>query len=687
MQETPWLGSTHGRSIRGRTSRNSTRVRLLPVVAVGVFWLLCCAPLRAQMTDVLTYHNDNARTGQALNEQILSLANVTTNHFGLLWVLPTVGLVDAQPLYAAGVSIPGRGLHNVLFVATEHDVVYAYDADSTNLFWQASMLGSNETTSDDHGCNQVTPEIGITATPVIDRQFGPYGTIFVVGMSMDGSGNYFQRLHALDLGTGADRLPAVTVAATYPGSGANSSGGNVIFDPSQYKERPGLLLLNGVIYTAWSSHCDYDPYTGWIIGYNEQTLAQTDVLNITPNGSEGAIWMAGDGLAADASNNIYFLDANGTFDTALAPDGCPTNGDYGNAFIKLSTASNTLAVADYFNMYNTGTESDNDVDLGSGGELVLPDMLDAQGNTRQLAVGAGKDQTIYLVDRTNMGKFNPTTNAIYQQVNGALAAGGVFSTPAYFNGTLFYGAVGDHIKAFPFQNALLEPISSESSSTFAYPGTTPGVSANGTSNGIVWATENTSPVVLHAYNAANLGIELYNSNQAGSRDRFGVGNKFITPTIASARVYVGTTNNVGVFGLLDTSTLTPLQQWRNTWFHNPSNVGAGANSATPANDGVANLIKYALGLNPTQSVTSTQLPIGSVQTNGGQPYLTLTVNRAVEPTDVTYIVQVSSDLRNWVSGPANTVTLTNTASQLVVRDNTPVSAATARFIRLEVTNP
>jgi hypothetical protein len=656
------------------------------MAAIGAFLLLCCAPLRAQITDVLTYHNDNARTGQALNEDILSPANVSTSHFGLLWVLPTVGLVDAQPLYAAGVSIPGQGVHNVLFVATEHDVVYAFDADSTNLLWQASMVGPGETPSDDRGCSQVTPEIGITATPVIDRQFGPHGTIFVVAMSTVGSSNYFQRLHALDLATGADRLPPVTIAATYPGTGDNSSGGSVIFDPSQYKERTGLLLLNGVIYTAWASHCDFTPYTGWIMGYNEQTLAQTAVLNVIPNGSEGAIWMAGDGLAADASNDIYFLDANGTFDTTLDSDGCPTNGDYGNAFIKLSTASNTLAVADYFNMSNTVAESDADTDLGSGGELVLPNMLDAQGNTRQLAVGAGKDQTIYLVDRTNMGKFNPTTNAIYQQVNGALA-GGVFSSPAYFNGTLFYGAVGDHIKAFPFQNALLEPISSQSSSTFSYPGVTPGVSANGTSNGIVWATANSSPVVLHAYNAANLGIELYNSNQAGSRDQFGTGNKFITPTVASARVYVGATSNVGVFGLLDTSTLTPLQQWRNTWFHNPSNVGAGANTAMPANDGVANLIKYALGLNPTQSVVSSQLPIGSIQSSGGQPYLTLTVNRATEPTDVTYIVQVSSDLRNWVSGPANTVTLANTTGQLVVRDNTPVSAASARFIRLEVTNP
>ena len=210
----------------------------------------------AQATDVLTYHNDNARTGQDLNEEILTPANVNANHFGKLWVLPADGLVDAQPLYAAGVTIPLKGLRNVLFVATEHDSVYAYDADSTNLFWHVSLLGTNEVPSDDRGCTQVTPEIGITATPVIDRQLGPNGTLFVVAMSKDNLGNYYQRLHALDLATGTNRLPPVTVAAKYPGTGDNSDGTNVIFDPAQYKERCGLLLLNGVIYTAWASHCD-----------------------------------------------------------------------------------------------------------------------------------------------------------------------------------------------------------------------------------------------------------------------------------------------------------------------------------------------------------------------------------------------------------------------------------------------
>jgi hypothetical protein len=657
-------------------------------LALGLISFLTTTPgARAQMTDVLTYHNDNARTGQALHEEILAPANINTNHFGKLWVLATDGKVDAQPLYAAGVSIPGKGQHNVLVVATEHDSVYGFDADATNILWRVSLLGTNEVPSDDHGCSQVTPEIGVTDTPVIDRKLGSNGTVFLVAMSKTGSSTYFQRIHALDLATGADRIAAVTVTASYPGTGDNSIGTNVVFDPAQYKERPGLLLLNGVIYTAWASHCDIRPYTGWIMGYTEQTLSQTNVLNVTPNGNEGAIWMAGDGLAADANANIYFLDANGLFDTNLNVNGFPATGNFGNAFIKLSTTSNTLAVADYFNMSNAVAENNSDEDLGSGGELLLPDMLDTQSNTRQLAVGAGKDQIIYLVDRMNMGKFSPSTNAIYQQVNGVLA-GRVFSTPAYFNGTLYYGAVGDYIKALPFQSARLTAVTSQTPGTFGAPGATPGISANGTSNGILWATENNTTAVLHAYDATNLANELYNSNQAaGSRDQFGVGNKFITPTIASARVYVGTTSGVGVFGLLDQSTLTPLQTWRANHFGNPSNIGAGADTASPAGDGVPNLIKYALGLDPYTPAAASQLPTGSIQPDGGQSYLTLTANPVAQAPDVTYAVEVSGDLQTWTSGPPFTVTLTNVPTQIIVRDNIPFGSAIMRFIHLRISDP
>jgi hypothetical protein len=639
-------------------------------------------PARAQMTDVLTYHNDSARTGQTLHEEILTPANVDSKLFGKLWILPTDGLVDGQPLYAAGVPISGHGLRNVLYVVTENDSVYAYDADSTNLYWHVSMLLTNEVVSDNRGCGQVTPTIGITSTPVIDRQLGSNGTIFVVAMSKSGSSSYFHRLHALDLGTGADRVPPMTVSATFP-----KIGGTLTFDAAQYKERASLLLLNGVLYTAFSSHCDNPPYNGWIIGFDESTLAQTSVLNVTPNGTMGAIWMAGDGLCADTNGNIYFLDANGSFDATLGTNGFPAQGDFGNAFMKLSTTSNKLAVADYFANDNNVYENNHDGDLGSGGSILLPDMLDSDGNTRRLAVGAGKDQNIYVVDRQNLGHYSSSSNVNYQTLTGALD-GMVFSVPAYFNGVLYYGSVNDYIKALPFVDARLGAVSSRSPTTFPSPGATPSISAHGATNGIVWVTANTSSAVLHAYNATNLALELYNSTQAtGGRDSFGTGNKYITPTIASARVYVGTAADVGVFGLLDESTLTPLEIWRNTNFGNPSNVGAGADGASPSGDGVPNLIKYALGLNPNTPATSAQLPSTDIQTNADQGYLTLTVNRTADPSDVSAVVQVSDDLLNWLSGPPNTVTLTNTPTQLVVQDNVPVSQFNSRFIRLTVTGP
>jgi hypothetical protein len=460
--------------------------------------------------------------------------------------------VDAQPLYASNVAVPANGTHNLLIVATEHDSVYAFDADSGTTIWQTSMLMTGETTSDNRGCSQVSPEIGVTSTPAIDRTRGANGVVYVVAMSKDGSGNYHQRLHALDLALGTELFSGpVDISAKYPGTtGDNSDGTNVIFDPKQYKERAGLLLMNGVLYTGWASHCDIRPYTGWIIAYNAATLAQTSVLNVTPNGNEGSIWMSGAGLAADSSGNIYFLDANGDFDTNPNSNGFPSNGDYGNAFMKISTSAG-LAVADYFEMDNQASENGSDADLGSGGAMVLPDLNDGSGHTMHLAVGAGKDTNLYVVNRDSMGKFNPSNNnAIYQELAGKLP-GGVFSMPAYFNNTVYYGSVGSPIQAFAITNAKLSAsATAHTSNSFGYPGATPSVSANGSSNGIVWAIENSSPAVLHAYDAATLN-ELYNSNQAsGSRDHFGAGNKFMTPTIVNGKVFVGTPTGVAVFGML-----------------------------------------------------------------------------------------------------------------------------------------
>ena len=537
------------------------RIFLLPV-AILILSLLSVLLFRREMLvgaapafkGVLTYHNDNMRTGRNLSETLLTLKNVKSTTFGKLFVIPTDGLVDAQPLYAPDVSIPGNGTHNVLFVATEHGTVYGFDADSGSTLWHVTTLAAGETSSDNRGCGQVTPEIGVTSTPVIDLTAGTHGTIYVAAMSKDSSSTYHQRLHALDITSGVEEFGGpVEIAAQYPGTGANSQGGYVIFDPKQYKERAGLLLLNHIVYTSWASHCDHTPYTGWIISYNETTLAQQSVLNVTPNGSEGAIWAAGAGPAADANGNIYFLDANGTFDTTLDADGLPANGDYGNAIIKLSTKKGKLAVADYFNMYNTVSESDADEDLGSGGAIVVPNFKDANGVLHELVVGAGKDKNIYLANRTNMGKFNPNNNnQIYQELTGALT-GPVYSAPAFNGHSIYYGAVGNQIKAFSFNGSgfLNSTPVSATGTQFGFPGATPSISGGSASNLILWATENTSPAVLHAYNANNLSVELYSSNQAaGGRDNFGIGNKFITPTIANGKVYVGTANGVGVFGLL-----------------------------------------------------------------------------------------------------------------------------------------
>ncbi|MFZ3265756.1 MAG: pyrrolo-quinoline quinone [Terriglobales bacterium] len=502
---------------------------------------------------VLTWHNDNLRTGRNPSETALTLKNVNSTTFGKLFVLSTDGLVDAEPLYVPNLTVKGSP-HNVVFVASEHGTVYGFDADSGATLWQVTTLGAGETTSDNRGCGQVTPEIGVTSTPVIDLSAGPHGTIYLVAMTKDASGNYHQRLHALDITTGAEQFggPA-EIAAKYPGTGDNSQGGYVIFDPAQYKERAALLLLNHIVYTSWASHCDDRPYTGWVISYNETTLAQKSVLNVTPNGNEGAIWAAGAGLAADASGNVYFLDANGTFDTTLDQNGFPVNGDYGNAIMKLSTKKGLLSVADYFNMDNTVAESDKDEDLGSGGAMVIPNIKDSSGATHELVVGAGKDANIYLADRTNMGKFDPNNNnQIYQELTGALG-GSVFSAPAYTNDRIYYGAVGDHIRAFAFNSSaqLNSTPQSETSTSFGFPGATPSISGSSKADLILWATANTSPAVLHAYNASNLAVELYNSNQAsGGRDQFGNGNKFITPMIANGKVYVGTQTGVGVFGLL-----------------------------------------------------------------------------------------------------------------------------------------
>jgi PQQ enzyme repeat len=498
-------------------------------------------------TDVTTYKNDVSRSGLNSTETKLTTSNVNSSSFGLLRNLTVDGKVDAQPLYLSQLTIGGAA-HNVVFAATEHDSVYAFDANSGAMLWHVSTLQSGENTSGALGCDQVVPEIGVTATPVIDRSAGAHGTMFLVAMSLDASSHYHQRLHALDVTTGAELLGGpIDISASIP----TAAGGTNVFNPTQYEERAALLLSNGSIYVSFTSHCDAPPYSGWIMSYAESTLVQSGVVNVGQNSSTGpSIWMAGGGPAADSAGNVYVLTANGAFETTLDAQGFPNQGDFGNSFVKISNSGGTLAVADYFALTNTVALSAADRDLGSGGAMLLPDLTDSSGAVHHLVIGAGKDGNLYVVNRDSMGKFSPTANNIYQQLTGALA-GGVFSTPAYFNNAVYYADVGGALKAFAIGNAMLGATpQSQSGVQFAYPGSAASVSANGTSNGIVWAHDNTLPAILYAFDAANLAHELYDSTQAGNRDRFGNGNKYITPTIADGQVFVGTQNSVAVFGLL-----------------------------------------------------------------------------------------------------------------------------------------
>jgi uncharacterized protein (TIGR03437 family) len=512
------------------------------------------SPAAAQVS-VLTYHNDLARTGQNLSEAALTPANVNMQQFGRLFSYPVDGYVYAQPLYLPGVAIPGQGAHNVVFVATEHDSVYAFDADRgvTTPLWHVSFLdpSSGATTvpyQNVFGCNQIVPEIGITGTPVIDPASA---TLYVVAMTMEVSGGtttYAHRLHALDMTTGAERPGSpVLIQASVPGTG--DKGSTVTFIPRNYKSRPGVLLLNGVVYTSWSSHCDAGTYHGWLMGYDAKTLTQVSVYNNTPNGSQGSFWAAGAAPAVDAQGNIYLDAGNGTFDA-------DTGGmDLGESFIKLST-SGGLSVVDYFAPFNQLDLNRRDLDTGSSGTLLLPDSAGSPEHPH-LLTSAGKEGRIYLLDRDNLGHFQAGADSqIVQSLPGAV--GGMFSTPAYFNGTVYFSGAGDNLKAFPIAIALFATTpSSQSATKMGGLGSVPSVSANGAANGIVWVLESSGGGILRAYDAANLANELYNSSQNRARDALGSYVKFSTPTIANGNVYAGTQNSLAVYGLLGSPAVAP----------------------------------------------------------------------------------------------------------------------------------
>ena len=511
--------------------------------------MLITAGVQAKVR-VITYRNNLARSGENLEEIILTPSNVNSAQFGKILSLPVDGQVYAQPLYMPAVTIPGKGLKNVVLVATQHNSVYAFDADSSSgvndhPLWQVSLtdVARHETTvgaEDAMNCQTITPELGITGTPVIDPSTN---TLYVVALTKRDA-LIIHRLHALDIATGAERPGSpVVIEATVRGIGGDLfSPSPVTFLPYFHKNRAGLLLLNGVIYTGWASHCDSRSYHGWIIAFDARDLHQVSVFNATPNANRGAFWMGGAAPAADPEGNIFVVSGNGTFDRN-------TGGvDLGDSVIKLSSPG--LAVIDYFTPFNQLRLDMDDIDLGSSGAVLLPEIVGSAAHRRLLA-SAGKEGRIYLLDRDQMGHFNPDGDSqIVQSIEGAIGA--LFGGPSYFNNTLYFAASNDHVKAFPISEAHAGPKpSSQSTGVLAYPGAVPVVSANGASNGILWLVEGSFGGTLHAYDASDLTNELYNSQTNSSRDTLGSFVKFSVPTVAEGRVYVGTGNLLAVFGLLN----------------------------------------------------------------------------------------------------------------------------------------
>ena len=523
---------------------------------------------------VFTQHNDNARTGQNLHETVLTTATVNSSKFGKIFSFPVDGQVYAQPLYVPNVLIPSQGVHNVVYVATENDTLYAFDADglAPNTLWKVSFVSPPGITTLNcitlaFECN-VWPITGITGTPVIDPNTN---TIYVLVRTQE-SGNSVQRLHALDITTGAEKFGGpVAISAVVTGTGTGSSHGKVQFSTIHDNHRPGMLLANGNVYIAWAGQAH-----GWVMAYNAQTLKQVAVFNTTPNGTLGGVWQAGNGLATDSAGNIYFSTGDGTFDASTGGT------DYGDTLLKVDANLNVL---DYFTPMDQACRLlPNDLDLGSGGPLLLPTQA---GNFADEVIEAGKGGSpcdlfgstyavpIYLVNRDAMGTYHPGGDQDIETIQGTIH--GYWSNPAYWQGPaaeyVYYSGMttesggGDYLKQYALFNGLVSASPVGQSPNLFPVGSTPSISANGTSNGILWTIERkdilsalpgTHPAILYAYNAANVSQVLYNSAQNKQlRDQGGCANKFNVPTIANGKVYVGTQNELDVFGILPVPQTTP----------------------------------------------------------------------------------------------------------------------------------
>ena len=569
-----WTASSGG-TLSGQTtvaaSFNAATAGVYTITATSIADVTKSASATIGVTNlagVFTYHNDLSRDGSNPSEYALTTANVTAATFGKLFSCTVDGAIYAQPLWVANLTINGAS-HNAVFVATQHESLYAFDADANPcvMLWHASLIDTNhggtagETSVPSGptgnlvggGSGDITPEVGVTGTPVIDPATN---TLYVVSKSVIPSGpTFFQRLHALDLLTGNEKTTTnspVTIAGTYPGTGDGGTTTN--FVARQQNQRPGLALVNGTVYITWASHEDTAPYYGWVMGYNEANLAQAPlILNLTPNVRFGGIWMGGGAPAADSSNNLYLITGNGTFD---ATNSTAPNNDYGDSFLKLKSG---LTVSQYFTPSDQASDNASDLDFGSGGAAILVDQPTSP--VTHLVIGGGKDGYLYLLNRDALGGLGDP-NAWQRFYTG----NGIFATGAFWNGQYYVAGSGGHLQAYSF-NAVtgMFGLSSvpQSPSTFSFPGSTPSVSSSGMTNGIVWALNNGNfcttqspgcgPAVLHAYDATDVASEIWNSTQ-GTGNAAGNAVKFAVPTVANGKVYVGTRgNNIG--GVTSSTTI------------------------------------------------------------------------------------------------------------------------------------
>ena len=514
-----------------------------------------------QSVSVLTQHNDNTRSGWNANETALTTSNVTVQRFGAVFTLPVDDQVYAQPLVVGHVAV-GDGYHNVAYIATVNNTVYAYDGDNGNLYWQRSVTApgmrpprnTDMTGACGGGYQDFSGNIGIVGTPVIDAA---RGTMYFVARSTTGS-TFVQYLHAVSIVDGSELAGSpTTITASDSGNGDGSVNGVIAFDAQRQNQRQGLTLLNGIVYVTFSSHCDWGPYHGWILGYDAATLQQRVVYDATPNGYAGGMWESGTGMAADAAGNLYVVTGNGTVGDSADPTS-PTN--RAESALKLTLAGSTLRVASYFTPYDYQYLNDYDLDYGSMGGLLIP-------NSGYYLTGA-KDGTLYLVNKDAMGGYSPSADQV-QQVVPLGGSANMHCQTAYYKGStqefIYVWSENDQLRAIPFDRAgnLLDPqrqVVFSGAGPTGQSGAVLSVSSNGSKDGtgIVWASyafsgdaeHSVSPGMLRALDANDVTKELWNNRQNVARDGAGNYAKFSSPTIANGHVYLPTfSNRVVVYGL------------------------------------------------------------------------------------------------------------------------------------------